>query len=373
MFLFITLFFKPNMITDETQTTPASFPIPHVDAIVSVNFSSKHPLTTLLQGMSPILKDCTFNIVKATSDTFSQSKLSNTSLSGDTAKDTFSGIYIEAIDDSMTCVIIGKISADVSMFSTDTEKDNMSFCLSVPTFLTHVKSIDYSACLQLYRISGFSDLYIKTFAPSLGRKTRLMTLQTLNKDAKTFGVKDIDYPYTVEFDLEEFTRIIHFAKSISCKNICFRIFETKNQEKEGTHRSYFTVQINGEFSYDEQCFCSLTNVEVDKQKPSTIIIKNSELNDFDDDPAHVCIDDVEEKFNNFFLVEYLFNFTKAIDRHTVIIRLAQNKPMTLTTCMGDAGSFLTYMLAPNVAADDEEVEGLKCFQPSKKNKKRKVV
>jgi len=195
-----------------------------------------------------------------------------------------------------------------------------------------------------------------------------MTLGTLNKDSDTFGVNDINFPHTLEFDLGEFRNIVKFAKNINCDNVRFRILETANRGKQKTqpnHRSYFIVHIYGENSYDEQCFCSVTDVSVDKDKASTIVIKNSELTSFDEDPINVCIDDLDEKFNNIFAVEYLNSFLKAVDRHTVTLRLAQDRPMTMTTCMGDAESFLTYMLAPKL--DNESLPNIiQCFAPSKK-------
>jgi hypothetical protein len=344
-----------------------SFPRP--DALVSVHFSNKHPLSILLEGIAPMLSDCTFNVVQAASQQFKQTTLSKSTLSDDKDRDTFSGMYLEAIDNTHTCIIIGKVKAHVQINPSATvSNEDMAFCVSVSTFLTHVKSIDPDACVQLYRLQLSSDLHIKTFSQSLGRKTRLMTLGTLNKDSETFGVNDINFPHTLEFDLSEFRHIVKFAKNINCDNVRFRILDMNEEAKKlsSKHRSYFIVHIYGENSYDEQCFCSLTDVSVDKDKASTMVIKNSALTNLEEDPMNVCIDDLCEKFNNIFAVEYLNNFLKAVDRNTVTIRLAQDRPMTMTTCMGDSESFLTYMLAPKTDSDSSP-NFIQCFAPSKLN------
>jgi hypothetical protein len=325
--------------------------LPSSDAKVGVHFNSKHGLATLLEGIGPMLSDCTFNIACGDSDEFNQTKLSTSLLKEDKDREKFSGIYLEALDTTHSCVVIGKIKASVIINKENPpDKDDMSFCVSVQTFLTHIKSVNSSYCVQLYRTAKSSDVHMKTFSPSIGRHHRLMTLGTLNKELETFGVNDIDYPHTVEFELFEFRSIVKMAKGINCDNLRFRILETKGTSK--VQRSYFIVHIYGENSYDEHCFCSLTDIdEGDGKSNNTIVIKNSELTDVDDDPVNVSLDELDEKFNNIFAVDFLNSFLKALDRSTVTIRLAQDQPMTITSSLGDEHSFLTYMLAPKEDSD----------------------
>ena len=316
------------------------------DATVSVNFNNKAPLVMLLEGIAPMLSDCAFKIACSDNTQFNQSAITGSKLQEDRKASTFSGIYIEALDTSHSCVIIGKIKAAVVISDGRVlTKDDMSFCVSVSTFLTHIKSVNASYFVQLYRTTGSSDLHLKLSSPSNGRHHRQMTLGTLNKESPTFGVNDIDYPHTVEFEVFELRNIVKLAKGINCAHMRFRILETKVST--GTHRSYFIVHIYGESSYDEHCFCSVTDVkEGEKLSPNTIVIRNSELIDMDDDPVNVSLRDLDEKFNDVFPVEFLNSFLKSIDRASVTIRLAQGRPMTMTTSLGDEESFLTYMLAP---------------------------
>lgn len=343
---------------------------PHPDARIVVHFHNKHPLSTLLDGVAPILTDCTFNIVD--NGDFKQTKISDSRLKDDTKREKFTGIYLECLDRTHVCIIIGKIKAQVFVNpKIKPVADDMSFCVSVQTFLAHVKSIDPMYSLQLYRLGESSDLHIKIFSPSNGRKTRLMTLGTLNKDAATFGVNNINFPHTVEFELSELRNIVKMAKGINCENIRFRIMETKQNitnRQLKRDRSFFIVHIYGENSYDEHCFCSTTSISSDDDKASTIVIKNSELIEEEDTPSKICIDDLDEKFNNIFAVDYLNSFLKALDRPTVTIRLSQSSPMTMTSCLGDEESFITYMLSSK--EDDSTLPNLiQSFAPSRQTKK----
>jgi hypothetical protein len=319
--------------------------LPTKDTKVLVHFNSHHSLVILLEGITSLLSDCTFNIAYSKSTSYRQSDLSTSVLSDDEKRDDFNGFYLEALDLTRSCIVIAKLEAHVTINEKDPpDPSDMSFCVSVGTFLTHVKSISANCCVQLYRTTSSADLHIKTFSAS-GRHNRLMTIGTLNKESATFGVNNLEYPFTVQLDLAELRGIIKTATLIHCKNFRTRILESKDPTK--TRRSYFIIHLYGDNSYDEHCFLSLTDVTEGK---STLVIKNSDFLD-DDEQAVVTLDDLDEKFNNIFPVEYMHSFLKALEKQTVTIRFAQDRPMTISSSLGDEQSFLTYLLAPKTDVD----------------------
>lgn len=320
---------------------------PHPNAVVAVCFPTGRPLRVLLDGI-PMLTDCTFKIENANrTKEFPQDPSYPTLPS-------FSGLSLEAMDNSHTCVIFGKVQAEVTVYGgdgTNKQEDDskqvaeyMSFCVSVNLFATHIKSVDPSHTLWIYRIKGSSDLFIKSMSSTNGCNWRVMSISTLCQDAQTFNINDIRYNYTLEFDLGELRNIVKFAKSINCADVRIRILEHKtltrsNQSGHEQRHSFCIVHVYGEASYDECCFCSSTDVT---NETTTMIIKNSDISV---NPMNVRLADLEEKFNEIYPINYLLSFLKAVDRHTITMRLAPDAPMNMTTSMGDAQSFLTYMLA----------------------------
>jgi hypothetical protein len=322
---------------------------PSADTKVLVDFKSKNELMLLLEGIAHLLSECTFHIAHGASSEFSQSQLSSSTLQDDKNRGQFSGFYIEAMDTTLSCIIIAKISADVSINAKNNPLDasDMSFCLPVGTFLTHVKSINANHGVQLYRTTKSADLFMRTYSlMSEMHHSRRMTLGTLNKSSPTFKVSDMNYPHTIEIELNEFRTIIKTAKAINCPNIRIRIMETK--AKSAKHCSFFIIHVYGENSYDEHCFCCVSSVSEETKQDGadtrkTIVIRNDLV---DEDFTKVTRDQLDEKFNNIFAVEYLNSFLKALERHTVTLRLAQDQPLTITSSLGNTESFLAYFLAP---------------------------
>lgn len=341
---------RPDSEEEEEEVAVAkTVKWPTTDTKVLVDFKSKTELTLLLEGITHLLSECTFHIAHGDSEEFSQTKLSSSTLRDDKNRNKFSGVYIEAMDTTLSCIIIAKINAEVAIDNKANAPDasDMAFCLPVSTFLTHVKSINANHGVQLYRTAKSADLYLRTYSlMSESHHSRRMTLATLNKSSPTFKVSDMNYPHTIEIELNEFRTIIKTAKAINCPNVRIRILETK--AKSTKHCSFFIIHVYGENSYDEHCFCCVSSVNEETKHDGaelrkTIVIRNDLV---DEDFSDVKRNQLDEKFNNVFAVEYLNSFLKALERHTVTLRLAQDQPLTITSSLGNTESFLAYFLAP---------------------------
>jgi hypothetical protein len=334
---------------------PALQGLSQKNALWTLNLNQPRGFVEIVEVLGSVLTNCTWSVITP-KENFDQKSVSKSQLSADPNPESFSGLYVECIDAQHCCIVFAKLQGDVVINQEllkegKISKEDMTFCVSMPLLLTHIKSVSSNNCLQVFKKATGSRLHMKVFSPVPGRHFRLMTLDTLNKEREGFEVSDIDYDYTVEFNLFELRNIVKMAKGINCDHLRFRIMERKIHSPDNV--CYFVVHIYGETSYDEQVFCSNTSIDVgQKSQGKSMVIKNAEMTLADHDPAQVKLSDLEDKYNNIFAVEYLNSFLKALNQHTIVLRLAPDRPMIMTSSLGDEHSFVSFVLAPRENDDD---------------------
>jgi hypothetical protein len=354
-------------------------------AAVTVILTQPKSFSTLLDVLSDLLSDGVFQIISKDRPDINGT---SSTLSIDTCKNDFSGIYAEFIDKSNSCVIIMKYAAEVVLNEElKVQQEDMQFCVHIPTMLNHLKSVNSSFCLQMYRRRNDDKIHFKAFGQSLGyRQFRHIRMDTWDKVADKFSISDIKYDYVVVFELAEMRRILRLAKSINSKNLRIVIMEPKENPDNRVKRSFFLIQVLGEHSYDEEVFCSTTEIaeettgmqegqvdnqgegqegcqeikdgdqeEQKKEGLKRLVIKNSEMLEMQDadNPMNYHLKDLNQKYAGIFTVEYLNMFIKSLDRHTINLHLANDKPMIVTCSLGDETSFLAFVLAQQ--EDNDEV------------------
>jgi len=177
----------------------------------------------------------------------------------------------------------------------------------------------------------------------------------------------------VVFELAEMRRILRLAKSIKSNNLRIVIMEPTKKSADGMKRFFFLIQVLGEHSYDEEVFCSTTDISEEKTEeeeeeakegsPKRLVIKNSEMLEMqeEDNPMNYNIKDLEQKYAGIFTVEYLNMFIKSLDRHTINLHLANDKPMIVTCSLGDESSFLAFVLAHQEENTEQPVIKVEAF------------
>ena len=318
--------------------------LPRTDATFAITFNQPRGLCSVIETISSVLKDATFQIVPMGKDR---------PASGHSSMDEqFSGMALTTIDSRHSCIVIAKLQGNVAVStSVEVKEDDLCFCVNVSMFLTHLKSIGADKRITMYGIRGSSKLYILVQSPINAGHSRVMALSTLNKDADTeFDVSDINYVHLVEMDLFQLRNIIKLAKGISSDHIRIRIME-RPPTVGGIHVTYLLIHIYGENSYDEHCFCSSTEVQVEG-KTKSMVIKNSDMVTEEAEPCRIRKADLTETFNHVFAVDYLHCFLKSLDRHTITLRFSPTKPMIMTSSLGDEHSFVSFLLAPRENDDD---------------------
>ena len=339
-------------------------------AAVTVIFTQPKSFSTLLDVLNDLLQDGVFQILSKDRPDINET---SSNLSIDTRKDDFSGIYAEFIDKSNSCVIIMKYAAEVIINEKmDVQQKDMQFCVDILTMLNHLKSVNSSFCLQMYRRQCDDKIHFKAFGQSLGyRQFRHIRMDTWDKVADKFSISDIKYDYVVVFELAEMRRILRLAKSIKSTNLRIVIMEPMKKSADGMKRFFFLIQVLGEHSYDEEVFCSTTDISEEKTEeekatedsPKRLVIKNSEMLEMqeEDNPMNYNVKDLEQKYAGIFTVEYLNMFIKSLDRHTINLHLANDKPMIVTCSLGDESSFLAFVLAHQEENTEQPVIKVEAF------------
>ena len=318
--------------------------LPRKDATFAITFNQPRGLCSVIETISSVLKDATFQIVPMGKDRPAAGR--------SRIDEQFSGMALTTIDSRHSCIVIAKLQGSVVVSTrVEVNGDDLCFCVNVSMFLTHLKSIGADKRITMYGIRGSSKLYMLVQSPINAGHSRVMALSTLNKDADTeFDVSDIDYVHLVEMDLFQLRNIIKLAKGISSDHIRIRILE-RPPTVGGIHVTYLLIHIYGENSYDEHCFCSSTEVQAEG-KTKSMVIKNSDMVTEEAEPCRIRKSDLTETFNHVFAVDYLHCFLKSLDRHTITLRFSPTKPMIMTSSLGDEHSFVSFLLAPRENDDD---------------------
>lgn len=325
---------------------------------------------------------------------------------------SFTGLYGSCIDESQTCIVLFKFYGEVLVSENEQAKDpkNFEFTLNLNTLYNLVRSYDNDFCLQLYRKIGEPGIFLKAFpkvaaATTKARQYRHSRVEQITGGGEeTFDISSITYEYKVMMQLQEIRKIVRLAKNLGSEFIRIRIIEPKKNKnliseagKEENccsyRRFFFIVQTYGQGSSDERIFCSFTkerktatkkNDEKKKKgdgggdgtlrdfvilngsgnsinnngssssntKSSINNIGNTEEKREDpDDPKQYRRSEVEEKYNEVFRVENLGRFLKALDGNRIYFQFEAEKPMLVSSPLGDETSYIVFVLSARTNDD----------------------
>jgi len=239
--------------------------------------------------------------------------------------------------------VIAKLKGDV-VIKDENKESKLAFCVPVDLLLAHLKSINPSNSIKVYGDVGGDQLKFKVVSLATGKRIRNFQLCTLNREIQEIDFSAIDYEYTVDFNLHELRKILRLAsgRSVDCPEIRLRILE--EMDKHEKYSSFFLIHIHSEQSYGEYCYQSIIDINDSKEcKSMTITTGNFEVEEVD--TTELKLSQLNETFNEVFSVSYLHNFIKSLDGNNVVMKLSKEKPLVLTTSLGDEQSYISFVLA----------------------------
>ena len=334
---------------DVKLAIPIAKSIAHPDSVCWAIFPDISPLTSMIAVLESLLDEAPLTFIgpghecEMTRDT--QQKL----VSLKAPKTTFSGFYFKCIDKSHTCLVVGKLAAQVVICS-KAQPEDTTVTVPMNVFASHLRSIDGSSSVQLYTTAVDAKLMIKSSSSLQSSHFRTMAINTTASEQDTFDISGISYDFTIEFDLRTFQKILRTAKIIKSDFIRLRVLALPDEHS----RTFLVINTHGACSSDEHVFCSNT---MDTKDKHIIVVKSADtvldIRDSTYDPANVEASSLVCKYSGLFATEYLNNFTCNLEQPTLLIRVSADvrNPMIITSYFGDEHSFVTFVLSSKEEAE----------------------
>tara|TARA_B100000787_G_C16176739_1_gene289451 strand:+ start:258 stop:1178 length:921 start_codon:yes stop_codon:yes gene_type:complete len=248
--------------------------------------------------------------------------------------DTFEGIHIECIDSKHVCLIVARLSANVSYCSDDT-----TFCVDTTTFNTCLKAVQPHFSLTMKNNQNSADIQMCAYESISNNYFTTFNVPTLVHDSDSVKLTDLDYEYTIEMDLNTLRNIVKNTLALKGNKINLTIEVPK--ETMSYNYTVFTITTDGAATQKHQ-FHSVT----ENRQGSTCVIRTEE--------GGVDIPEVEKfekKYDGDFSASYLSSFLKSMERQVISMRLSEGKPLILNYPLGTEASYICFVLASK-ANDD---------------------
>ena len=336
------------VITTATTMTTTTQPIAK-GKVCQVSFPDISPLVSMISVLESLLEEAPMSFIAPGYECEMSRATQQKLVSEDVPSTPFSGLYFKCIDASHTCLVIGKLSANVQIAKgTPIEDANITVPMNVLS--SHLKSIDGGSTVQLFTTDNDPSLMIRSSSSMQSMHFRTTSINTTSTAQHDFDISGISYDFTVEFDLRTFQNILRIAKLIKSEFIRIRVLvmpQSTDVENNPT-RTFLVINTYGLTSSDEHVFCSNT---VDTSDDHVIVVKNAEdtidIKDPNNDPANILGSSLVSKYSGIFASDHLSSFLRNLEQPIVTLRISANMchPMILTSALGDGHSFISFVLA----------------------------
>jgi hypothetical protein len=278
---------------------------------------------TFMENISNVLTEGHFTVVK---------------------RDGFEGIETDSMDPSRIALVQGRLTAGVDGVLNER---NCSFCIKMQNVLTCLRNAHTQHFLNLSRPRDSTDIVLHVYEPDVNTYTPTFKLRTLAKDSDAIRLQVMDYKILIEIDLQTFRNAIKTAKDHKTDTVELSVLTPKKEQNDRKTTTFFVVkyasdEVSSVFPYQsitEQNECS---------NGDSLCIKVSEnaAGDYDALPSESELDVL---YSAKFAVDYLFMFTKGMDRSGVTLRLNKGLPLILDYPLGCSNTdYVRFVLAPKI-------------------------
>lgn len=315
-----------NTVSEVLEKEPILPPPANLDFLVHIPYA--HAFKNLVEICCHVLKDLNISLK---------------------AEDSFSGMYINCMDPSNTCMVIARFACKAQV------RGKQHFCVTMSTLNTCLKHVNARNCIKLYRTVGAADVIMIVSDPGDSSQFQKFVFKTLDRDPEEDVLDKFTSDYTIEIELNEFRSLVKTAKDINAEELSFKIYEPK---KAGPLRSsYFVISVAGNDVDCTKVYHSLTEwnnsndsvvIKTVEHGPQSSSSGTPELPDLSQ--LKVCLD---ENFG----IKYLTNFMANMKHNTLTMRLSSSgEPMLLSHPIGSE-SQVSFVLAPR-QKDAQEDDGV---------------
>ena len=247
---------------------------------------------------------------------------------------TFSGLRIDSVEPGCVCMVKARFACTVEKCT----GSNQHFCVRMKTLNTLLKHISAQHVLQIIKYEDSPNIQLRAFDREDETSSIDFTLKTINEKCEELGLFDIDSKYTVEIDLSMFKSICKMCKDIKAPVVRFRISLLR-----GGDDMYFNISSEGDEAIVNYTFHSTTEAS-DKDGGDEVII-HAQNRPLQHHPKEEHLDTV---YQENFSAEFLNLFMKSMEKQTIYMTLAPDRPLILHYNLGAYKSFIRFVLAPKV-------------------------
>lgn len=308
---------------------PANDPLKHKedDLLWVARFPQASTFKIFMDSINSVMVDCSFQIV----DT-----------------EDFKGVAVECLDLSQTCLLQGRLSAQVFK----SEENTQVFCVRMANIMNSLRSIAPSYFVEMWCLKGSTEVWLQIYEPRVGSHRPTFQICTLDKNNEICCLENTEYDIFVEIDMKILQNTLKTAKDHRAEAITIGVYS--QTESENRCVSYFILSYSGdEVKATITVGQSITEIAENDSDGMPLVIKASEPKTLDEKQTPQKTD-LKTCFENTFGCQNIMDFIKSLDRQTLTLRLKQDRPLILDYPLGSSISlgdsetrdFLKYIIAP---------------------------
>ena len=258
--------------------------------------------------------------------------------------DDFQGLETDTLDGTQIALVKGRMSARVTGKVT---VENSKFCIKISTVLSCLRNAHAQHFVDISCPRDSSDVIISVYEPAVSTFTPTFRLRTLAKEFDVLPIRTEQYKFMVEIDLHTFRSAVKTAKEHRADIMTLKVLQPV-QKSDTRRTTFFVVEYAAEEVKSVFPYRSVTDEEiVGENGDMHLVIKATESTSEETEQVF-SEDDTVILFSGRFATDYLCNFTKSMDRSTMILRLnPPDAPLVIDFTLGcSTRDFIRYILAP---------------------------
>lgn len=256
---------------------------------------------------------------------------------------TFKGIRCDATSPDLTCMIKGKVAAEVMMKG---EKEPIT--ISLRDFKPIMKATQGANAVDIVRYTGEDFLTIECLGSNPLKMWRVRTLVT---EENNVPILNINSKFTIDIQCSHLKDFARRSSDYNCETVLMRILRIDNAT---TKHHFFEMSNNGD---------GLKKAEVAYHSTSRSLENNSIEIVCDGAVTSDQRVSLYKKSKQLYAAEfqssYISDFLKVFDRGSIHLNLAQEEegepgPLILHAGLGNDASFMRLLLAPKMTEEHDD-------------------
>jgi hypothetical protein len=264
----------------------------------------------------------------------------------------FTGFSSESINSTRVCVIQAKAAA-MSLCDLGTRRN---FCVRAAALVSILQNVAPQMSLDVWCVSGSEELSFCIYELGVASFSQLSSIRLVDGESCSAEglMDDLQYDIHVEMDMQPMKNSVKAAREHKLQEIEFSVHVPERHAalmKRERTMVFFEISYSGGDVSGRHCFCSAS--EPDEHGESAVVIRaqpggygsdggaeGSPMREAPPREGLACV------YRGRFLLEYLAQFTKHLEKQPLKLHLCRDKPLIVECTIGGGGTFTRLVLAP---------------------------